>query len=266
MKQNLLYIKQNKDLILTKKLNALKNADNCLFLGGVSVAEEKVNKAASIEEDSQFLNVKIVANSCGIIDSHLDCHISGLWKKTISENKVNRLLNNHRYDFNSVIADSINDDLKVKTEKVPLKSLGISKDEDTECLICDVKINRKRNAEMFKNYEKGYVLEHSVGMRYVKIVLCVDDESKEFEEEKKAWDKYYKQVINKEVADEKGYFWAVLEAKLIEVSAVVMGSNSFTPVLEEIEPKGIDIEEVSAAYSHKSTDNVRESLSITNFI
>jgi len=39
-------------------------------------------------------------------------------------------------------------------------------------------------------------------------------------------------VINQEEAKEQGYFWAVTEAKLVEGSAVVKGSNSYTPTLE----------------------------------
>ena len=42
----------------------------------------------------------------------------------------------------------------------------------------------------------------------------------------------YNILFLKETAIEKGYFWAVLEAKLIEGSAVVIGSNPVTPTLE----------------------------------
>jgi hypothetical protein len=44
-------------------------------------------------------------------------------------------------------------------------------------------------------------------------------------------------VVNKEVADTKGYFWAVTEAQFIEGSAVVKGSNYVTPVLSITENK-----------------------------
>jgi hypothetical protein len=89
---------------------------------------------------------------------------------------------------------------------------------------------------MFNLYKKGRVLNHSVGMRYVKMFLCIDSNEAYYSSEKSNWDKYYPQVVNKEVADEKGYFWAVTEAKVIEGSAVVKGSNEFTPVMEiEIE-------------------------------
>ena len=97
---------------------------------------------------------------------------------------------------------------------------------------------------MFNQYRKGYVLNHSVGMRYVKIYLCIDSEEASYSSEKANWDKYYSQVVNKDVADEKGYFWAVTEAKVIEGSAVVKGSNCATPVME-LEEEKQDIEAVN---------------------
>ena len=69
---------------------------------------------------------------------------------------------------------------------------------------------------MSKKYKQNKVKNHSVGMRYVKLDLAMNSESKWDEEEKKVWDKYYPIVANKEVADERGYFWVVTEAKIIE--------------------------------------------------
>jgi len=68
----------------------------------------------------------------------------------------------------------------------------------------------------------------------------VNSEEKYWAEEKANWDKYYPMVMNKEMADEYGCFWAVTEAKFIEGSAVVLGSNSATPTIsvqqEKTEP------------------------------
>ncbi len=85
---------------------------------------------------------------------------------------------------------------------------------------------------MFEQYSKGYVTQHSVGMRYVKIVMCVNSDKEYYGAEKEAWDKYYPLIANKDVADKYGYFWAVKEAKIIEGSAVLCGSNPVTPTLE----------------------------------
>jgi hypothetical protein len=65
-------------------------------------------------------------------------------------------------------------------------------------------------------------------------------------EEKENWDKYIGKVANVEQAEEEGYFWAVTEAKIVEGSAVLFGSNRVTPTLsnnktqDEPEEKGLD--------------------------
>ena len=45
---------------------------------------------------------------------------------------------------------------------------------------------------------------------------------------------------NPEQAEEKGYFWLVREAKLIEISAVLLGSNELTPTLNEIKVEAVE--------------------------
>ena len=72
---------------------------------------------------------------------------------------------------------------------------------------------------------------------YVKIEMCINSDSKWDVEEKENWDKYYPMVANKEMADNYGYFWAVSEAKVIEGSAVPLGSNPATPTLNISETK-----------------------------
>jgi len=83
---------------------------------------------------------------------------------------------------------------------------------------------------MFLQYANGYVKNHSVGMRYVQLVFCVNDYN--FGAEFEAWEKYFPMIANKEAAEEKGFFWAVKEAKVIEGSAVPLGSNWITPTLD----------------------------------
>lgn len=105
---------------------------------------------------------------------------------------------------------------------------GISK---VEVLVYEALVKKSRNEEMFKQYLNGWVLNHSVGMRYVKILFCYNNDNPEYSQEKENYDKYISQVINKSDVEQKTYFWAVLEGKNIEGSAVVKGSNFLTPVL-----------------------------------
>lgn len=121
-------------------------------------------------------------------------------------------------DFSNVLFDTANKAF----------DSGITK---LEVLVYEATISRKRNETMFNQYLNGYVLNHSVGMRYVKIFFCYNSEEPIYASDRENWDKYYPMILNKEEADKVNYFWAVTEAKNIEGSAVVKGSNFLTPVL-----------------------------------
>ena len=137
--------------------------------------------------------------------------------------------------------DIISDEIKGSALMMNWKDLGFNYEGQTQVLIFDCEVEKDRNLFMVEQYAKGRVKQHSVGMRYVKLDLAINSESKFDKEEKAIWDKYYSQIVNKERADEKGYFWAVTEAKVIEGSAVPKGSNFATPTISVgKEPQGIE--------------------------
>ena len=111
-----------------------------------------------------------------------------------------------------------------------LRELGLDMDGTTESIIYVGDVKKEYNAKIFDKYKKGRIKQHSIGLHYVKLDLAINDE--DWGKEKDFWDKYYPQVINKEVTDERGYFWVVGEYKLIENSAVLFGSNVLTPTLD----------------------------------
>ena len=222
-------LKENKTSLIALKKSTEKRADAVSYVNS-EVSKINANKEENgTQTEIDKLQVKVVINTTNFIDSHNDLHINGIWNKSVSDN-VNKgflHLQEHDRDFDKVISDSA----KGHVESVSWKSLGLPYNGKTEALIFDSVIEKKRNEFMFKQYANGWVKNHSVGMRYVKIDLAVNSESEWDKDEKELWDKYYPVVANKEVADERGYFWVVSEAKVIEGSAVVMGSNSATPTL-----------------------------------
>ena len=131
-------------------------------------------------------------------------------------------------EFDKIIADGT--DLNAYTESYLWKDLGYPYPGTTEALVFGSVIKRERNTYMFDQYRKGRVNNHSVGMGYVKIELAADDKSED--EYYNNWDKYIDQIANKEVAEDAGYFWVVKEAKVIEGSAVPVGSNTATPTYD----------------------------------
>lgn len=236
---------KNKDVLIAQKKAIIKRADS--ITQSVSVDATKLATVKAELNDSEMeigvLKAELIINTTNLIDSHMDCHIPGLWNKSIKEQKTFFLLQEHEMEFDKIIADSVNDNLKASTKEFSFQQLGFNFKGNTQALVFSTDIKEKRNEFMYKQYKNGYVLEHSVGMKYQKMYLCADSDSAEFVSEKENWNKYYPMVANKEVADKRGYFWAVTEAQFVEGSAVVKGSNYVTPVISITENKE-DIEAV----------------------
>lgn len=219
------WFKENKSLLLIEKKATLKHGDISVY-NPTQTATKAVNKAENT------LQVKAVINTVGVLDSHGDVHMTGIWNKTVQENKSPYLLQEHKMAFDSIISDKV----KPSVETISWKELGVNAIGSTEALVFNAEIDKERNEFMFNQYKNGWVKNHSVGMQYVKIKMAVNDE--ELEEEYKEWQSTIDKVINKEEAERLGYYFTVYEAKMVEGSAVPVGSNSVTPTLEtkDIEP------------------------------
>ena len=224
-KEEIDFIIKNQNKLIAFKKTAFKKADTFSYTP-LEVTKAIVN--TPIEEQEEMIKVKVVMNCTNFMDSHGDVHINGCFNKTLKENKNLVHLQEHEMNFDKIIADS--SDINAYAKKYTFKQLGYDFDGSTECLIFESNVKEERNEFMYEQYSKGYVKNHSIGMNYVKIYLCVNNQenTQEFEN----WNKYYPEIANKEKADEKGYFWAVTELRLIEGSAVVIGSNPITPTLE----------------------------------
>ena len=248
-------LKENKKSLIALKKSIEKRADAVSYSYSTTI-ENNVNKEElSSNTEIDKLQVKVVINTTNFIDSHNDLHINGIWNKSVSDNANKGFLHlqEHDRDFDKVISDNAIGTIETLT----WKSLGFPYNGKTEALIFDSTIEKKRNEFMFKQYANGWVKNHSVGMRYVKIDLAINSQSEHDKDEKELWDKYYPIVANKEVADERGYFWVVSEANIIEGSAVVMGSNSATPTLS-IENKTEAVYNTSEIKEEPSIDTQKQ--------
>ncbi len=216
-----------KALIIEKKANA-KTCDGFSFLAGKQLAKGAAVKA--VDTSKGILDVTAIINTTNWLDSHKDVHLPGLWAKSVAENKMWLHIQEHDMSFAKIIADG--EDLKVFTKKYSWQDLGYAYPGSTEALVFNSQVKQSRNTFMFDQYAAGYVKNHSVYMQYVQLVLAVNEpDSTAYGAEYEAWQKYYSEIVNKEAADDSGYFWAVKEAKGIEGSAVPRGSNIVTPTL-----------------------------------
>lgn len=265
------YVVENERLIEHTKKSAVKFADGIFTsmvfeenAGGILVSKE-ANTVTAVSEDAAKLAVDLCINTTNFFDSHYDVHIDGIWNKNIRDNKGGYyLLNRHQNDFQAVIGES----MKGRVAKMSWKDLGFDYTGVTEALMFKGTLFKERNEYMFGQYAKRYVKQHSVGMEYVKMVTCVNDD--DWPVQKENWDKYFPMIINKKDAEEAGFFWAILEAKVREGSAVLFGSNCLTPsvYVEESKSKSVEstVEEPGKATPNQPQKfNILEAISKSNF-
>ena len=185
------------------------------------------------------------------MDSHKDVHIPGIWNRSLKNNKNIKMLQEHEMRFDKVIADK--GDLAASVKEYEWKELGYDVEGKTQALVFDATVKQDRNKFMFDQYKGGNVDNHSVGMRYVQMKMAINSDKDAYKNEKENWDKYFPDIANKKDAEAAGFFWAVLEAKAIEGSAVVLGSNTITPTLarakahskeEQTQPDEKSLEEI----------------------
>lgn len=228
-------LRENRDLVFSEKKSAFKKADS-VFFNHESKKNDRysANKDKNQENNAQnfnSINVKLAINTTNILDSHSDVHIPGIWDECISEKKYVLLLQEHCLKFDHVITDVVTPSAIM----VNWSDLGFQFKGKTQVLQFDATIGNDRNPYMFDLYLRNWVKQHSVGMMYKELFLCVNSEDKYFRDEKENWDKYLPIVVNQDDAIENGYFWAVTKADFIEGSAVVLGSNYATPIINMIE-------------------------------
>jgi hypothetical protein len=228
------YLRANKEIIKMQKQAQMKRAEAISFACVDYDELDEISIKSELQEppENGIIKVRVVINTTNYIDSHMDVHLKRIWKKSLQEKRKLYLLEQHNQTHRGVISDEV----KAFTELLIWKDLGKNYEGDTEALIFDAAILEKENPFMFDKYKNNKVLQHSVGMQYVKLLLCMNSDNKYDKEERENYEKFISEVANRDKAEEYGYFWAVPEAKIIEGSAVLFGSNDITPTISISEP------------------------------
>lgn len=218
------FLKAHKAEILKAKRSEVKTSAPVYFPSVPVYSGDVTKEMPEAEKASRRKGFDIVANSCGFMDHHLDVSIPGSFNKTASEGaKKAPVLKDHWHSVEGVIGKN----LGVAVKMVPIKELGYDKDGEAEVLAFT--IDPVYDEKCRTLYAAGEIKQHSIGLQYVKVEACINDPDDK--EGFANWQKYIGQVINREVAEDAGLFFAVLEQKVFEVSAVLFGSNMYTPTL-----------------------------------
>ncbi len=269
-KELLKFVVENKHILIEEKKSVIKQADCIMNASGYSVSREgsiikSVNGSKSTE-DSDTGEVSVVINTTNWLDSHGDVHMNGIWKRSLNNNSNFLLLQEHQLKFDHIISDKAT----AFTKKFDWKAMGQNFEGKTEALIFESPIERKRNSFMFNQYKEGWVKNHSVGMRYLNIDIAVnmdddDEDARYYKEEIAVWKEVYPLIANKEDADNTNYIWVVREAKIVEGSAVPIGSNIVTPTLE-VKFDSTTHPKISTEYSQKEAYDWRAEINKTQFL
>jgi hypothetical protein len=224
------YLYENKALLTAQKKVGPHSAGAVSF--AYSPKADSTDKALKMPEmQDGALVVEVIANLTGWMDFDNDVCIAGAYSKTVADGGYKPFLKNHDYDTDSIIAET----LAVYIKDFSPFELGIqgSATVNPQGLIFKARLVEDVAGKIYHQYKNSLIKQHSIGLRYIRLKLCLNDP--QFEAEYKDWQTYYPQVLNKQKADEEGYFWALLEIQVVECSAVVFGSNSQTRVISIVE-------------------------------
>jgi hypothetical protein len=224
------YLIDNKKKLIDLKKSVPIYAD-CVSFKTTTIHEGKqgvqTKDNAPVTDDVDMLRVKVVANTANWIDSHVDMLLPDSALKSINERKG---IIPHLHDHIHQIEAKVGEVKDILLSNLSFSELGINGFGSTQAIVFITDVIKSYNEKVFNQYKLGKINQHSIGLQYVKLDLAINDESSEKEFD--FWNKYYPQVINKDAADERGFFWVVQEIKLIENSAVLFGSNIITPTLD----------------------------------
>ena len=225
-------VKHNKEIIEFKKA-VVKHTTPTTTEAEISSTLKALSTSKEHDTDN-VIKRTVIGNTYNWLDSHGDVHLEGTFGKSISE-RQNKIW--HLHDHEQKITAKVGVPSKIYEETVAWSDLGIKKAGTTTALMMDSDIRKDYNNLIFQEYKDGNIDQHSVGMYYVKIDFAVND--KDHKAEFKVWNDNIENIGNREKAEELGYFYAVKEAKLVEISAVLQGSNELTPTIEakDIEPE-----------------------------
>jgi len=236
MKQMFMSLKANKQQIIDKKKSAIKFSDEISLSFNADPRETTKEKPKDLEYGE---HVYPIINTTNYLDSHGDVHLSGIWDKSATEQqgKIYYIIN-HDLSIGKVI--SYPNEVEIMIKDLTWKSIGRDYEGSTQALIYKAMLSETSNPDAYMAFKSRKPIQNSVRMIYVALDLAINDAGSDFKAEKRNWDKYYPLIANKEVADERGYFWPIFEAKIYkEGSAVLFGSNDATEVQYE-EPKHIE--------------------------
>lgn len=257
------YILAHKAEIIDLKKSATKHTDVVITSPLAARLYAPVEKRRHKQDTEDAIERTIIGNTYNWIDSQDDVLVAGVFSKSIQESKGSIF---HLHDHLFQTTAKVGKPIQIYEREIAWRDLGLMKDGKTTSLFMDSEILRNYNSLVFEQYKTGEINQHSVGMQYVKLFLAANepDDKDAFA----AWQRY-SPLIGNPAKLEQGYFFVCTEAKLREISAVLLGANELTGVINPHakSDNGDEIEELlKNVKTEKDFDDLCKSLRLKTLL
>ena len=261
------YLSANKDIIVAnKKSQVMKSFEKGIGVHFFNLKQSNLPDEFKSEFDYDK-NYYLVVNMAGVLDSHEDLHVDGIWNKTSKDRQgKNYLVLDHELKVQSTAVKK--EYIKMLVKNLPYTAIGKSYKGRGDALIYEFDKTKVINPLAKEWLESGDDIQASVRMMYVDVEFAYDSNKAEYKKEKENYDKYINTIANKDEFEEIPYFTIVKQAdNRYESSLVLYGSNSSTGILNtkdmtENEPLKNTQTEIKTE-SAVSIDTVRQALKET---
>lgn len=228
----------NEEIISQKKSTVFKSIDKgagVSFVDFDNNGDEVTEKARGYGFKTE--NIYLVINSTQWLDSHFDVHLKGCYKKTVKEKQGKvYLIDTHLKGLGNILADK--SDINLLIKDIDWNLLGKNIEGSTECFLFEIpKLKVRPDALQFMS--KTPDLENSFAMRYINASVAIKSNDPAFREENELFDEYIQNIVNPEMANKYGFFYAVKELAIMgegSICPVIGGSNSATRIIDISEP------------------------------
>jgi len=173
-----------------------------------------------------------IISTTNYMDSHKDVHFNGSMTKTAKEQngKVVYALD-HELKYDSILAWQ--KDVNMFITLVDWSLVGKNYLGKTEALVFEINKDAITRKDVLASIEnKVSEFQNSIRMVYYKLNLGLNSNAKENASNKAYYDARINDIVNKEVAEEDGYFWGVEELGIYKEGSLVVagGSNDATSI------------------------------------
>ena len=229
-------LKKNEDKLISLKKAQIYKSHEKGQISFLNADKLKGSDKAGFDAKEGFIYP--IISTTKYMDSHKDVHFNNCFTKTVTEQQGNVCYAlDHELKWDSILAWQ--KDVKMFVTEIDWSMVGKKYEGKTEALIFEInKDNIIRKDVLSAIENKVCDFENSIRMVYHKVFLGVDSKDKDFADNKKYFDSRIKDIANKEVAIEDGYFWGVEELGISKEGSLVVagGSNDATSIyIKEIE-------------------------------